>query len=86
MRGNIYRSGRRRAASVLLIVGATLAFGLAVALASASSALAKSAVVHARSSVAAWHSPTVKLPSAAKRRPVVKLPVVIARTAGHKIA
>ncbi|HTT28089.1 MAG TPA: hypothetical protein VMG37_06745 [Solirubrobacteraceae bacterium] len=86
MRGNIYRSGRRRAASVLLVAGATLAFGLAVVLASASSALAKSAAVHARPSVAASHSPTVKLPSAAKGTSAVKLPVVIARTAGHKIA
>jgi len=82
MRGNIYRSGRRRAGSVLLIVGAALAFGLAVVLASASSALAKSTTVHARSLVhvqspaaAASHSPTVRL-----------RPVVIARTAGHKIA
>jgi hypothetical protein len=86
MRGNIYRSGRRRAASVLLIAGAALAFGLAVVLASASSALAKSAAVHARSSVAASHSPTGRLRSAAKGTSAVKLPVVIARTAGHKIA
>lgn len=86
MRGNIYRSGGRRAASVLLVVGAALAFGLAVLLASASSALAKSAVVHARPSVAASHSPAVKLPSATKSTSAVKLPVVIARAAGHKIA
>jgi hypothetical protein len=87
MRGNIYRSGRRRAGSVLLVVGAALAFGLAVVLASASSALAKSTAVHARSSApAASHSPTMKLPSATKGTPAVKVPVVIARTAGHKIA
>jgi hypothetical protein len=87
MRGNIYRSGRRRAGSVLLVVGATLAFGLAVVLASASSALAKSTAVHARASVAASHSTTVKLRSAAKGASAVKpAPAVIARTAGHKIA
>ncbi|HUA04665.1 MAG TPA: hypothetical protein VMB27_12225 [Solirubrobacteraceae bacterium] len=82
MRGNIYRYGRRRPASVLLLVGVALAFALAVVLATASSALAKSTGVHTRSLVhvqsqvaAATHSPTVRL-----------RPVVIARTAGHKIA
>lgn len=76
MRGHIYRSGRRRAGSVLLTVGVALALGVAVVLASASSALAKSRAAHAGSSVAAVsHSPAAKLH-----------PVVIARTAGHKIA
>ena len=82
MRGNIYRSGRRRTGSVLLVVGATLAFGLAVVLASASSALAKSTAVHARSWV------HVQARGAAPSHPsTVKLgPAVIARAAGHKIA
>ena len=82
MRGNIYRSGRRRTGSVLLVLGATLAFGLAVVLASASNALAKSTAVQTRSWVhvqargaAPSHSPTLKLG-----------PAVIARAAGHKIA
>jgi hypothetical protein len=76
MRGNIYRSRRRRTGSVLLTVGVALAFGLAIVLASASSALAKSRAVHAAPGVAgATHSPVVKL-----------RPAVIARTAGHKIA
>jgi hypothetical protein len=78
MRGNIYRSGRRRAGSFVLVVGAVLAFGMAVVLASATSALAKSTAVHVQSSVAV---------ASAKRAPAVKLhPVVIARAAGHKIA
>ena len=82
MRGQIYRSGRRRAGSVLLTVGVALAFGVAVVLASASSALAKSTAGHARSSVAA-----ASVTHAAKGTPMVKIhPAVIARTAGHKIA
>jgi hypothetical protein len=87
MRGNTYRSGRRRAGSVLLVVGATLAFGLAVVLASASSALAKSTLVQPRWWAAtAWHLPTVKAPSAPKGTSGTRLPVVIAHPAGHKIA
>ena len=82
MRGNIYRSGRRRTGSVLLVVGATLAFGLAVVLASASSALAKSIAVRARSSVHVQARG-----GAPSRSPTVKLgPAVVARAAGHKIA
>jgi hypothetical protein len=87
MRGNIYRSGRRRTGSVLLVVGATVAFGLAVVLASASSALAKTTAIHARS-VQAWSSVHVQATGAApSHSPTVKHgPAVIARAAGHKIA
>lgn len=86
MRGNIYRSGRRRSGrrrtgSVLLVLGATLAFGLAVVLASASSALAKSTAVQA------WSWVHVQARGAAPSHSTLKLgPAVIARAAGHKIA
>ena len=78
MRGNVSRC-RRRAGSVLLLVGVALAFGMAVVLASASSVMAKSTAVHARPSVAAAADS-----HAAKGTPAVK--PVITRTAGHKIA
>lgn len=78
MRGNFYRSGKRTG-SVLLAVGTALAFGLAVVLATASTALAKPPAVHGRSSAAtASHATIVKLARHS--------PSVIARTAGHKIS
>jgi len=46
MRGNVYRSGRRRTGSILLTVAAGIAVGVAVILASVSSAYAKATVAH----------------------------------------
>lgn len=79
MRGSVYRRGTRRTGSILLALGAGLAFALAVILSSASAALARShAVVQVRPPVVATyvtHAPPVRLP-----------PSVIAHAAGHKIA
>lgn len=78
MRGNVYRPGRRRTGSVVLAVGAGLAFALAIVLTSASTALAKGQAIVLRPPVvviAVSHAPAVKLS-----------PVVIAHAAGHKIA
>ena len=76
MRGNVYRSGRRRTSSIVLAVGAGLALALAIVLTSASMALAKGQATALRPPVviAVSHAPTVRLPP------------VIAHAAGHKIA
>lgn len=75
MRGNFYRSGRRRTGSILLAVVAGIALGLAVLLGSASSALAKGVALTRPSPVviAVSHLPAVKSPP-------------VAHAAGHKIA
>ena len=78
MRGNVYRSGRRRTGSIVLAVGAGLALALAIVVTSASMALAKGQAIALRPPVvviAVSHAPTVRLP-----------PAVIAHAAGHKIA
>jgi len=77
MRGNVYRFGRRRTGSVLLGVVAGIALGLALILASASSAYVRARTAQAR--------PPVAVVVAVSHRPAVKLPPV-AHAAGHKIA
>jgi len=74
MRGNVYRSGRRRAGSVVLATGAALAF--AVSGPPAAAAKTPSAVAKAQlRAVPAHHQAKVQA-----------RPLVIARAAGHKIA
>lgn len=77
MRGDVYRFGRRRTGSVLLAVAAGMALGLALILASASSAYAKARVPQARPPAVVVIA--VSHQSAAKHSPV-------AHAAGHKIA
>jgi hypothetical protein len=82
MRGNVYRSGRRRTGSILLTVAAGIAVGLAVILASVSSANAKAPATHAR---AARARPPVAVVITVSHQRAVKL-APMAHTAGHKIA
>jgi len=76
MRGNVYRSGRRRTSALLGAV-AGIALSLALILASASSAYAKPRAVQAR--------PPVVVVVVVSHQPAVK-PLPIAHAAGHKIA
>jgi hypothetical protein len=77
MRGNVYRSGRRRTGSILLTVAAGIAVGLALILASVSSAYARAPQSHAArtpvTTIAVSHQPAVKVSP-------------VAHAAGHKIA
>jgi hypothetical protein len=82
MRGNVYRPGRRRTGSFLLAAVAGMALGLAMILASVSSAYAKAPAATGRANQA--RTPSVVV-IAVTHRAAVKAPP-IARVAGHKIA
>ena len=82
MRGNVYRSGRRRTGSILLTVAAGIAVGVAVILASVSSAYAKAPGAHARAARA--RPPGAAVITVAHRQAAKLAPV--AHAAGHKIA
>jgi len=78
MRGYVYRSGRRRTGSILLTVATGIAVGVALLLASVSSAYAKAPAHAART-----RPPVVVI--GVTHQSAVKLPPV-AHAAGHKIA
>ncbi len=82
MRGNIYRSGRRRTGSILLAAAAGIAVGLALILASVSSAYAKAPAAHTRATQA---RPPAAVVITIPHQSAVKL-APVAHAAGHKIA
>jgi hypothetical protein len=81
MRGNVYRSRRRRTGSILLAAAAGIAVGLALLLASVASAYAKAPAAHTG---AAQARPPAVVITISRHSAVNIAPV--AHAAGHKIA